>query len=356
MAAMAAAFAAGGLLAQGGIGPIGNLQGKVDANNALVIKASAAGSVGTAASAIANLPGKVDANNALVVAMSGSQTLTGPLLLGDGTVGAPSYSFASDPTTGIFRPSTSTIVFSTGGTARAAVEFGALGLTSSTQLGWEAGTVGTGTLDTILIRDAANTLALRNAAAVQTLRIGPTTSYASILSSSTITPAVSVAAGGTVNTFGEHTRGRYQITIAPATGDCSAAFILGATTADCTIATLPAGMRLVGAFADVTVGFTCSGTCTGTKVMQCGISGAGTEILAAAFNVATTGQAGDADAEMGGSMTRAAQIQGGYLPSWSGTTPVVCRFTSGTGNWGSGAATFVNAGSVKITLTTELIK
>jgi hypothetical protein len=115
-------------------------------------------------------------------------------------------------------------------------------------------------------------------------------------------------------------------------------------------------MQIQKAYADVTAGFTCSGTCTGTKVMQCGISGAGTEILAASFNVAATGQAGDADAEMGSGLTRAAAIQGGYLPSWSATTPVVCRFTSGTGNWGSGAATFVNAGSVKITLITELIK
>jgi hypothetical protein len=115
-------------------------------------------------------------------------------------------------------------------------------------------------------------------------------------------------------------------------------------------------MKLVGVYADVTVGFTCSGTCTGTKVVQCGITGAGTEILAAGFNVATTGQAGDADAELGSAMTRAAAIQGGYLPSWSGTTPVMCRFTSGTGNWGSGAATFVNAGSIKFTLVTEQVK
>lgn len=176
------------------------------------------------------------------------------------------------------------------------------------------------------------------------------------LATPAITAAASVAAGGTMNNAGDHTRQRYQITIAPAGGDCSAAFILGATTADCTIATLPAGMQLSKVYADVTAGFTCSGTCSGTKVMQCGITGAGTEILAAARNVATTATYGLADADLGSAMTRAARIQDGYLPSWSATTPVVCRFTSGTGNWGNGSATFVNAGSVKITLITELAK
>ncbi len=171
-----------------------------------------------------------------------------------------------------------------------------------------------------------------------------------------ITPAASVAAGGTVNNSGDHTRQRYQITIAPASGDCSTAFNAAALTADCTIATLPAGMKLVAVYADVTAGFTCSGTCTGTKVMQAGTAAGGTQILAASLSVTATATFGLADADLGSGMTRAAAIQGGLIGSWSTTTPVSVRFTSGTGNWGNGAATFVNAGSVKFTLITELVK
>lgn len=163
----------------------------------------------------------------------------------------------------------------------------------------------------------------------------------------------------TLVTAGDLTRLRYQATITPATAgvtNCGAAFQAAALTADCTIATLPAGMKLTAVYADITVGFTCSGTCTGTKVFQCGTAVNGTQVFAASLNVAVTGQFGLADADLGSGMTRAAAIQGGLIGSWSATTPVSCRFTSGTGNWGSGAATFVNAGSIKFTLITEQVK
>ncbi len=159
--------------------------------------------------------------------------------------------------------------------------------------------------------------------------------------------------------IGDLNRLRSSSTITPATGgagNCATAFAAAALTADCTIGTLKAGQKLVGVYADVTVGFTCSVTCSGTKVVQCGTAAAGTEILAAGLNVATTATYGLADADLGSGMTRAAAIQGGLLPSWSGTTIVSCRFTSGTGNWGTGAATNVNAGSIKFTLVTEQIK
>lgn len=168
---------------------------------------------------------------------------------------------------------------------------------------------------------------------------------------------VTVGADAHMTNAGDITQERYQATITPAGGvDCAASFKAAALTADCTIATLPAGMKLMAIYADVTVGFTCSGTCTGTKVLQAGSSAGAVDILAASFNVATTGQAGLADATLGTAMVRAAAIQGGFLPSWSGTTPVSVRFTSGTGNWGNATTTFVNAGSVKFTLITEQIK
>ena len=158
---------------------------------------------------------------------------------------------------------------------------------------------------------------------------------------------------------GTVTRLRSSSTITPATGgagNCAAAFAAAALTADCTIATLPAGMQLKQVYAEVTAGFTCSGTCTGTKVVQCGTAVAGVEVLAAGFTVAAAGVAGDADAELGSGLVRAAAIQAGLLGSWSATTPISCRFTSGTGNWGNGATTFVNAGSITFTLVTEQLK
>lgn len=167
---------------------------------------------------------------------------------------------------------------------------------------------------------------------------------------------VTAGVDDTTTVAGDLNRTRYQATITPAAGgagNCGAAFQAAALTADCVVATLPAGAKLIGVYADVTAGFTCSGTCTGTKVLQCGTAAGGVQILAAGLNVAVTGQFGLADADLGSGMTRAAAIQGGLLNSWSATTPVSCRFTSGTGNWGSGAATFVNAGSVKFTLITE---
>ena len=189
-----------------------------------------------------------------------------------------------------------------------------------------------------------------------------TTITGPLVTSSTVSmgaPIVTAGTDATITNTGDVVQQRYQATITPASGgagNCETAFKAGSTTADCTVATIPAGMQLVKAYADVTAGFTCSGTCTGTKVFQCGTAVNGTQVFAASLNVAATGQFGLADANMGSGLTRAAAIQGGLLPSWASTTAISCRFTSGTGNWGNGSATFVNAGSIKFTFITEQIK
>lgn len=175
-------------------------------------------------------------------------------------------------------------------------------------------------------------------------------------------PQITAGTDDTTVTVADVTRVRYQATITPAAGgaaNCAtqaAGFKAAALTADCVIATLPAGVKLVGAYADVTAGFTCSGTCTGTKTFGLGISAGGVEVFASGLDVVAVGRFGLADANMGSQMTRAAQIQSGYLPSWTATTTLTARFTSGTGNWGNAAATFVNAGSVTFTLLTEKVK
>ena len=163
-------------------------------------------------------------------------------------------------------------------------------------------------------------------------------------------PSITAGAAVTVNDSGSARRLTYKATLTATS--CGAPFQAAALTADCTIATLPAKTKLIGVYADVTAGFTCSGTCTGTKTIGAGKTAGGVEIFAAGLNVAATGQLGLSDADLGTGMTRAAAIQGGYLNSWSATTPVIVRFTSGTGNWGDGAVTYVNAGSVTFYLDT----
>lgn len=277
---------------------------------------------------------------------SGNFTPVGAGLFPDGTAALPGMAFASQPSTGFLKSATSTVQLSLGGAAT--YQFGSTFFAPSLTMDFTNG-------DVVLARGAANTLNLRNGANAQTIQVGPTPGFVNITSTNIVTAptdSTAVEAGGLTHL-------RSSSTITPATagvGNCGAAFQAAALTADCTIATLPAGMKLLAIYADVTVGFTCSGTCTGTKVMQAGTAAGGTQVLAAALNVAATGQFGLADADLGSGMTRAAAIQGGLIGSWSATTPISVRFTSGTGNWGSGAATFVNAGSVKFILITEQIK
>lgn len=252
----------------------------------------------------------------------------------NGTAALPSFTFAAEQNSGFYRNASTDIRMSVGGNDEQRWFQNGSMFRSDAQFGFANSTALT-TLDTVLTRTAAGVFG--------TGTMSLTTSGGDVTTTST----------------GDFTRQRYQATITPATAgatNCGPAFLAAALTADCTIATLPAGMKLTAVYADVTVGFTCSGTCTGTKVVQCGTAAGGTQILAASLNVAATGQFGLADADLGSGMTRAAAIQGGLIGSWTATTPVSCRFTSGTGNWGNASATFVNAGSIKFTLITEQIK
>lgn len=93
-------------------------------------------------------------------------TLTGPLLNADGTAAAPSYSFANEPGTGFSRGGTGVVNLSFQGTQgvrfdnsngnRVITDIFALGLASP---------------DVLLARDAANTLALKNANLPQEYRV-----------------------------------------------------------------------------------------------------------------------------------------------------------------------------------------
>lgn len=67
--------------------------------------------------AIGNLRGKVNASNALVVTLDGGTASASVFLAGDGTAAAPSYSFTSDPAFGWWTPAASRMTLTDGTTA-----------------------------------------------------------------------------------------------------------------------------------------------------------------------------------------------------------------------------------------------
>jgi len=88
------------------------------------------------------------------------------VLVGDGAVGTPSFSFGSDTNTGFYSGGADQISVTAGGT-----NTGFIG-SSNWTIGGAAGNVYFGTgQDAALVRDAANTLALRNGTNAQVFRV-----------------------------------------------------------------------------------------------------------------------------------------------------------------------------------------
>lgn len=165
-------------------------------------------------------------------------------------------------------------------------------------------------------------------------------------------PAITVGSGTgiTVNTATEVREVVYKVTIAHTN------YVAAAVTADATIGTLPAKTLVTGVMADLTQAFACAVTCTSTTLSFILGRGAGGAQFLASFDAdAAAGQFGDADAELGTTMARAAAIQAGSPEAWASTQAVVLRLTSGTGNIGTGAATNLSQGSVTIYLTTKTL-
>ena len=148
--------------------------------------------------------------------------------------------------------------------------------------------------------------------------------------------------GITLNSSGNLNRLIYKITVT------NAALSAAAHTADVTIGTLPAKTRLVGIIADVTQTFSGGGETVAT--MTCGKSAGGNQYLVS-FDVFTgVITRGLADGDLGTSINRASAVQGGDLPSFSGTTAIQCRLSTTTNNTSS-----LVQGSVTFYLQTELM-
>lgn len=155
--------------------------------------------------------------------------------------------------------------------------------------------------------------------------------------------------GITVNDTGSIRDQTYKVTVAFTN------FIAAATTADVTIATLPAKTAISAVVADLTQTFACGSTCTtATLSMTCGKTAGGNEYALSFDADAATAQFGITQATIGAALKYATPpiTLLGDIPSWSLSTPVQCRLTSGTGNLGTGAATNLSQGSITFYLTT----
>lgn len=149
--------------------------------------------------------------------------------------------------------------------------------------------------------------------------------------------SVASGTGITTNYNGDYRFPALSITVA------STAWTAAATSQDINLITLPARARIRYFYADTTVAFA---GLAGTIAQTVGTSAGGTQILASKDVKTAAVTAGIADADLGGTtMNRASMIQGSYLPSFSATTTISVRLTSGTGNIGTGAATNLSAGS-----------
>lgn len=131
-------------------------------------------------------------------------------------------------------------------------------------------------------------------------------------------------------------------------------FIAAAVTADFTVATLPAKTFVRSALIDLTQAFACTATCTSSTLSATlGKTAGGNQYLVSFDADAAAGQFGDAAAELGASLTPASvPTLNGDLASWTTTTAVVLRMTSGTGNIGTGTATNFSQGAMTVYLTT----
>ncbi len=152
---------------------------------------------------------------------------------------------------------------------------------------------------------------------------------------------VGAGTGITVNNTGTLNSQLYKVTTT------YAAYSDSDTKKGIVIATLPAKTKLVGVYSDTTAAYTGGTVSAATLVVGVTVED-GAEIIASHNVFAGAVTKGLADADMGTSMTRAAQIQGGYLPSWSGTTAIYATINTTDGN-----TSVLTAGSTTFYLVTE---
>lgn len=135
-------------------------------------------------------------------ATQASPTFTGQVFGPDGLVGTPGFAFGTETNTGLYRSSSGNIALAVAGTARYRWNAGGMTIDTGMLIGWGSGDA-LSAVDTIIRRDAANTLAQRNAASAQTSRVYGTFTDASnyvraslAVTSTTVTLAAESAGTG----------------------------------------------------------------------------------------------------------------------------------------------------------------
>jgi len=131
------------------------------------------------------------------------------------------------------------------------------------------------------------------------------------------------------------------------------AFVCAAVTCDVTIFTTNPRTFVQHVIVDLTQTFACASVCTtSTLSFVIGKTAGGNQYLLSVDADAATGQFGVTAAQLGASLapsTTPTEI--GDLPSWTASTNIVLRMTSGTGNIGNGTVTNFSQGSMYIALT-----
>lgn len=162
--------------AQGPLTPAANLRVRTDSNGYLLIAPATYTASDGPLTAFGNIRLRTDSNGYLLTAMGATG---GTVQLADGTALLPGLSYASQPSTGLWKPSSGTIRFSSSGTSF--VELGSFGidLDITGRIGWRNAALDSGGTDLSLFRDAANTLAQRNGTNAQLFRVYTTYTDAS---------------------------------------------------------------------------------------------------------------------------------------------------------------------------------
>jgi hypothetical protein len=105
------------------------------------------------------------------VTAGSSLTVGGQFLAADGTSAAPGFAYTAEPSTGWYRNSSGSMTLSAAGTPSLRVTAGTIAVSSGHIIGWTSTASAVNSPDTILTRDAANTLAQRNGTNAQVLRL-----------------------------------------------------------------------------------------------------------------------------------------------------------------------------------------
>ena len=324
---------------------------------------------------------------------NGAFTLSGPLLLPDGTAAAPSLAFASATTTGFSHPSGTIVDFSSGGTAAIRFQGNGTVLPAGYFLAWNVGAIGT-TQDTFLSRAAAATIQQGGADAAapvnQTLQAQGVAAGTSDVSGAnyTITSGngrgnatgsslifqtptavgsgsgaqtmtarltLNSASGAVASSLGNQAAALtaatmtsstgYRVTTATSSFDWTNAQVaaLAGSSGDITVATLPAKTQLL----DAAVVILTPDSSANALTVQCGDAATFINyVVASDAKAAANTFYGDALAERG----TAIDVEHYYLPSYTATTTVTCRFIKAVTNLNT-----VTASTGRVILTTRLL-